>query len=451
MLKNNSVTIIGSGLAGSFLAVLLSQRGFNVDIYEKLTAQEISSAASKRSYNLTLYGYALTILKKSGIWNELEPHLIPLKGSVTHIANETKPVVLNLNAKKISHYAVSRARLAHILLKKAAQSPNVSMHYQSNLLSINRYDKTMVIEDTKTNTLRSVKTDVVIGADGANSLVRIFIQQGQDTSHVQEVAPWNYRQFVLSNTMVDKLNLLHNYVQIWTQKNTFIILHPNFDNGLSALFVFPHNKSSVMNNTEKIQDFITENFPDLIPAINEITATIPNNPDGYFATIHTDPWYYKDFITLIGDAAHGFNPFFGQGATAAFGDCIALCKLLDTYGTNWEKIFSNYQELRKRHTDALGELSKEALNNYLRYKKADYAAIYDKLEMIAYRLFPKFISPPPFHSVISDPDHADDHRLQYLKQRKIAKYFGVPFSVHVVTGIISLYDDVHKRFTKSVK
>ena len=44
-------------------------------------------------------------------------------------------------------------------------------------------------------------------------------------------------------------------------------------------------------------------------------------------------------MAIIGDAAHGFYPFFGQGVSAAFGDCMELVKLVDRYGTNWEKFF----------------------------------------------------------------------------------------------------------------
>ena len=40
------------------------------------------------------------------------------------------------------------------------------------------------------------------------------------------------------------------------------------------------------------------------------------------------PWYYKDECLLIGDAAHGIIPFFGQGMNCAFEDCRILDGLL---------------------------------------------------------------------------------------------------------------------------
>ena len=55
--KKRNITIIGSGLAGCFLAVLLAQRGYKVDIYERLSRNDICDVASKRSYNIVLFGY----------------------------------------------------------------------------------------------------------------------------------------------------------------------------------------------------------------------------------------------------------------------------------------------------------------------------------------------------------------------------------------------------------
>jgi 2-polyprenyl-6-methoxyphenol hydroxylase-like FAD-dependent oxidoreductase len=219
-------------------------------------------------------------------------------------------------------------------------------------------------------------------------------------------------------------------------------LHPDNEDALGALLVFPKNVALSLNSEAEIKKFFQTNFPELVPALNEIIPALLENPDGNFATIHTDPWYYKDFMAIVGDAAHGFYPFFGQGTSAAFGDCVSLVNLIDTYGTDWKKIFPLYQEQRKGHTDALGELSKEALFKNLRDRKADYDAIYDRLELTAYRLFPKLLYPPLSLTIPSDPEHAARHRQQYLKQRKIANNLGASFLVSFLTGAINLYEQI---------
>jgi len=54
-MSKKPITIVGSGIAGSFLAVLFASRGYQVDIYEQLSKTDIRDANTKRSYNITIY------------------------------------------------------------------------------------------------------------------------------------------------------------------------------------------------------------------------------------------------------------------------------------------------------------------------------------------------------------------------------------------------------------
>jgi len=440
------ITIIGSGLAGCFLAVLLVRRGYRVDIYEKLDKKDISDIASKRSYNIVLFGYGITLLKEAGLWNGIKPYLFSLKGTVTHIGLNPKPVTDLVNQEKMPYYTITRARLADILLKETTHNSLVTIHYNTTLLSVDRYNKSIVIQNVKDKKITTVLCDVIIGADGANSLVRSFLQQGQQATHTQEYSTWTYKQFILSPDIVEKLNLEKEFVHIWTQKNTFITMHPDSSNALGSMLVFPKNDfSQMLDSKQGINVFFKKNFPDLLPAIDEIISSILESPDGNFATIQTNPWYYKNFIAIIGDAAHGFYPFFGQGTSAAFDDCIEIIKLLDKYGPDWGKIFPLYQNKRKKHTDVLGDLSKEVILKYLRYKKGDFEAIYDKLENEAYKFLPKFIQPPLSQSIIADPAHAAYYKEKYLKQKKVSKKTGISILVASLVGLVTLYELVNKR------
>lgn len=365
---------------------------------------------------------------------------------MTHIANTKKPILSFAN-KDMPYFTITRATLVDILLKQATKNNLVTVHYETELLSIDRYQKTIVVQHTKTREIKSIKCDVIIGADGANSLVRPFLQQGQHTHHMQEFASWSYKQFILSPKMVKQLNLDESFVHSWTQKNSFITLHPNSKKELGAMLVFQKNEinSQQMETKKGIEIFFQQNFPDFLPLIDDIAKQILGNPPGNFATIHTDPWYYKDFITVIGDAAHGFYPFFGQGTTAAFSDCIIIIELIDTYGSDWQKIFSVYQEMRKKHVDTIGDLSKEVLHKYLRDKKIDNEAIYDKLELMAYNFFPTIVNKPLSQAIITDPIHAADYREIDLKRRKRAKRFGISLFISFIGIILGTTEQFVKK------
>lgn len=440
MTKNTShISIIGSGLGGCFLAILLAKKGYNVDIYERFTKTQTTDANTKRSYSLTLYGYGIKLLKEQGVWRDVKPHLIQLEGSYTQLTKNTKAIFTPVNTDEMSYYCIARTELLKILLKKISTYKQIKVHYGMNIISIDKYNRSMTIENHKTKKNIKVRPDVIIGADGANSLVRSVIQQGQESNHSQEYANWTYKQFPIAKKWVEKFALHKNAAYTWSRKNACIAAFPNKDGSLSALLILPKGKYGYqyVQSRTAVYKRIEQEFPVLLPMASDIANALLKNPEGTYVTIHTNPWYYKDFAAIIGDAAHGFYPFMGQGASAAFGDSIQIVKLLEKYGPKWETIFSEYQDARKTNMDTLGELSKIELQRYLRNKRADYNSIYNKLESVAHKLLPLIIKAPVNETAPQDPEHTALYVAEHTKQRKRARYIGVPISVFLATKIIA--------------
>src|SRR6184192_1171680 len=83
------------------------------------------------------------------------------------------------------------------------------------------------------------------------------------------------------------------------------------------------------------------------------------NPTGSLVTIRCAPWFYKDKVALVGDAAHAVVPFYGQGMNAAFEDCVVLDECLAEFPDNRERAFAEYFSRRKENADALADLAVE--------------------------------------------------------------------------------------------
>src|SRR5688572_6530437 len=98
MKSTPTVTIIGAGLGGCFMAILLAKRGYKVNVYEKFSQDDIINFLEKRSFNLTFYEYAVKSFKGAGLWRSIKPHVIPLKGSVTQIGRDSQSVHGQLNS-----------------------------------------------------------------------------------------------------------------------------------------------------------------------------------------------------------------------------------------------------------------------------------------------------------------------------------------------------------------
>lgn len=438
---NKKITIIGAGLAGCFLAILFAKRGYKVEIYERFSKNEIANTASKRSFNLTFYGYAVKALQMAGLWKEVEPDFLKLKGSLTQITQNSKPVFVRFDYDNMTYYTIQRARLLEILINYAAKDPLINFHFNSKLISVNRLQKTMLVQNTRSKKMNELTCDIIIGTDGVNSQVRPFIQQGQETQHTQEYEKWSYKQIVIDKKTSQKCKLIKDTQHAWTRKNASIIAFPNGDDTFTAMLLLPKNKThgfSTLTSEDQIKQFITKQFPHLLPALPLFIKELLTNPEGNLVTVSTNPWYYKDFMVLVGDSAHGCLPFYGIGTSVAFGDCMELISLVDKYGTNWKEIFPLYQEERKRHTDVIAQLAKESFVGFRRYKRADYTAISDRIQVLLFSIFPQFFQPPIFYLVANNPSKAADYFNQLQKQQRLAKFMGVPLLIKTLTAVISI-------------
>lgn len=449
--KNSTITLIGAGLTGCFLALLLAKKGYKVVMYERLSKEDIVTTNSKRSFNLTFYHYGVLCLKEINIWEKVKPHLIHLKGSVTQIAKDTPPIFARFDYNNMPYYAIQRAKLLDILIQEALANPNITIHFSIDLLSVDRHERTIQIQKTGSNTIQTVPYTVLLGTDGANSLTRSFLQQGQQTTHRQEFANYEYKQIIITNEMAERIQLQPDMQHVWTRKQQTMIAFPNGDGSLTGMLILPKNADegfASLSSSDRIAKFFETLFPNFLPVIDQINNQIIENPLGYFVTIYTDPWYYKDNIAIFGDAAHACLPFYGIGMSVGFGDCMEFVNLIDTYRGDWQAIFPQYQALRKKNTDIIANLAKESFVRFRRYKKADPVAIYDRLEATLHTMFPKIFQPPLFNRVANDPNRAEDFFKTYSKQRKQAVFYGLPIFVAALTATIDIAERIRQLSKK---
>ena len=83
-MHKDTKTIIGSGLAGPLLAIFLGQRGYPIHLFEKRPDLRIETMSVGRSINLALSHRGISALKVAKVFDEIEPHMIPMKGRMIH-------------------------------------------------------------------------------------------------------------------------------------------------------------------------------------------------------------------------------------------------------------------------------------------------------------------------------------------------------------------------------
>jgi kynurenine 3-monooxygenase len=83
-MEQKNISIIGSGLVGSLLALFLAKRGHAVHVYERRGDMRKEKMIAGRSINLALSDRGWKALEAVGVGDEIRQVAIPMKGRMIH-------------------------------------------------------------------------------------------------------------------------------------------------------------------------------------------------------------------------------------------------------------------------------------------------------------------------------------------------------------------------------
>ena len=193
MSGDSKKTIIGSGLTGPLLAIMLTQRGFTVDLYEKCPDLRKADISAGRSINLALSNRGISALKFAGVFDEVAPKLIPMKGRMVHLSDgNTDFQPYSINAEEYIN-SVSRSELNKILMTSAEKTGNVNIRFKHELAKI---------EGNSLYFTNGENIDIhgeVVGADGAGSVARKFIDTKVDQPSKSEPLGHAYKELSIAS------------------------------------------------------------------------------------------------------------------------------------------------------------------------------------------------------------------------------------------------------------
>jgi kynurenine 3-monooxygenase len=356
--------LIGSGLAGGLLAAYLGRRGYDIDLYERRADPREGNIVGGRSINLAISTRGIHALEQIGIADEALRHAIPMRGRMIHDKSGTLHFAsYDVDPKKCIN-SIGRASLNASVIEAAQRYPNVRVHFSHKCTDVDLTEAVCRLE-TETGKL-TVRGDAVIGVDGAFSAVRASMQRNVDNFQYNEsYLAHGYKELTIPPAPDGSWRIEKNALHIWPRKSFMMIALPNPDGSFTCtlFWEFEGQRSFATTKTDDdVRRFFDEEFPDAVPLMPTLLEDFKNNPTGSLVTIRCAPWYYRDRVCLLGDAAHAVVPFYGQGMNAAFEDCIVLDECLDKFANDRERAFAEYFERRKENADALADL---AIGNFI--------------------------------------------------------------------------------------
>src|SRR6478736_3790111 len=368
--------LIGSGLAGGLLAAYLGRRGYDVDLYERRADPREGNIVGGRSINLALSTRGIYALEQLGIADEVLRHAIPMRGRMIHDksgALHFSPYDRDPN-KFIN--SIGRAALNTTVIEAAQRYPSVRVHFNHRCTDVDLDSATAKLvssgaegavsaADSDRQIIRA-RADAIVGVDGAFSAVRQSMQKKiSGFEYDESYLAHGYKELTIPPAPDGSWRMEKEALHIWPRKSFMMIALPNPDGSFTCtlFWEFEGPRSFASTKTDdQIRHFFEEEFPDAVPLMPSLLDEFKNNPTGSLVTIRCAPWFYKDKVCLVGDAAHAVVPFYGQGMNAAFEDCVVLDECLEEFPENRERAFAEYFRRRKENADALADL---AIGNFI--------------------------------------------------------------------------------------
>jgi kynurenine 3-monooxygenase len=410
--RDKHIAIVGAGLVGSLAAIYFVQHGYKVSVYDRRPDLRQDGSEAGRSINLALSNRGWKPLKELGLEEEVKKMVIPMKGRMMH--NEQGELTFQPYGKEGQHInSISRDGLNRLLMN-TAEKAGVQFFFNRRCTYVN-YKTSTITFDVSGHT-DSLKTDIIIGADGAYSAVRNAIQRTDKFNYSQYFIDYGYKELSIPPSHSGEHKLEKNALHIWPRGQFMLIALPNIDGSFTVTLFLPYEGApsfESLSNEQDVKEFFEKTFSDALELMPSLTDHWTNNPTSSLVTIQCYPWVKKN-ILLIGDASHAVVPFYGQGMNSGFEDCRVLNELIVKHDHKWRNIFEEFQQFRKPDADAISEL---ALQNFVEMRDHvadDMFLLRKHIEAMLHEQFPdKWI---PQYSMVTFHDE-----MRYSEAREIGK------------------------------
>lgn len=315
--------VVGGGMVGAAAALGLAQNDFKVLLLERAPV-DLSWDGSKppQMRVSALTRASEKILHNLNAWQGIEKRRFhPF--TAMHVWDEVTPGEVHFSAADMGEdnlgYTVENEIIQAAIWEQIAESNHVYTLYGANISAVNCADEGMANGVSNQNyaelvleNIGTLKTELLIAADGAFSKVRELANIGLETH--------DYEQSAIVGCVKTELSHEDTCWQRYTQDGPFAYLAMG-NNVSSIAWYLPNEKK------EWALSLSDEEFAKRIAMASDyrLGQVVQVAERGGFGLVrrHAER-YVKPNLALIGDAAHTIHPQAGQGVNLGLLDAAAL-------------------------------------------------------------------------------------------------------------------------------
>jgi kynurenine 3-monooxygenase len=362
-IRNQPITVVGAGLAGTALSIMLARRGHRVRLYERQDDMRRVQVDAGRSINLALAARGIRALELAGVMERVKPELVPLPGRMLHDLTGALTFVPYGQRPDEVIYSVSRPGLNCILLD-AAEQAGVELVFEHQAVGSDFARHSVTFKNNDSGQTHEIPMHRIFATDGAGSVLRRAMVEQLGIDCTEDLLKHGYKELTLPPFPDGRPRIDKHALHIWPRGGFMLIALPNIDGSFTVtLFLALEGPESfaTLTTPDSIETFFARHFPDVRELMPGLAAEFLQHPTGIMGTVRCEQWSFEDRFLLLGDAAHAITPFHGQGMNCCFEDCRELDLLLAD-SADWARTFQEFETGRRPNTNAIADM---AIENYL--------------------------------------------------------------------------------------
>ncbi|PBK71438.1 FAD/NAD-P-binding domain-containing protein [Armillaria solidipes] len=318
-----NIIIIGAGISGLCAALCLAKAGHTITMLEgRADLQEIGAGiqVGPNTSRLLIRWGLKSFLDKAGV--------LPAHMSLLRFDNGEKLAHFPYQEFGSPCYDIHRRDVVNML--HYATAPLTTLRFNTKVASINPDTTSVTL-----NTGEVIQADMIIGADGVNSLTRNVVV-GSPTPAVRS-GDAAFRAVV----DVEKMKLdpdLRPFVEppqlnVWLGPDRHLVMYSIGLNDCNVVLLHPDETEEVAVPWTRQGDIekMRKEFTDWDPRIGKLIDLIPAGSIVGSLKVLESPlksWVHKDGrIALVGDACHPMLPYRAQAASMAIEDAAVIGNL----------------------------------------------------------------------------------------------------------------------------
>ncbi|MFS1460020.1 2-octaprenyl-3-methyl-6-methoxy-1,4-benzoquinol hydroxylase [Vibrio lentus] len=339
-MNSYDIVVVGGGMVGAATAIGFAKQGLNVAVIEGFAPKAYDDSQAMDIRVSAISQASVDLLEELGAWQSIAAMRVC---SYKRLETWEHPECRT----RFDATSLDLPRLGYIVENRLIQLGLWAQFEAFDNLTILCPEKLDTIEFGETNIVKlqsgtQLSAKWVIGADGANSVVRQQAGIG--------ITAWDYRQHCML------INVETEFPQqdiTWQQflpsgPRSFLPLCSLMSQGKEVgqgSLVWYDSPSRIKQlstmSPEKLRNEVITSFPEELGDVKVL------NSGSFPLTRRHAQSYSKNNCILVGDSAHTINPLAGQGVNLGFKDVAALLDITKEKGELNQSVARRYEVIRR--------------------------------------------------------------------------------------------------------